>query len=138
MSVCCRPTCTNVFPHETKRLKGELVNVRTCASCREIRAEYMRKYRATEPGRNAKQLENASMAANECCRRYNASVKGKARTVRQAEKRKRQRQEREASGANSRMMCIGADRQGHPVEIPRWTPVAPTAIDPSVHPPLQT
>lgn len=105
MPVCSRPTCNRFFDEETRAFRGELVYVRSCLACRAIRAKYMRKYRATEEGRAKKLLQNMSVAANECYQRYNASDKGKLRTLRQGEKRMRQTQEREVMGNKASHVC---------------------------------
>jgi hypothetical protein len=98
MPICSRPSCNRFFAEETRAFRGELIHVRSCVACRATKAEYMRRFRATDEGHAKKQIENASKAAIECYRRYNASVKGKQRTIRQGEERIQQTQKRFAMG----------------------------------------
>ena len=92
MTVCSRSKCNNVFYPTTRLCKGELVLVVSCPKCRGRSAKYMRGYRATAAGKNAKLRQNASDSALQSVRRYNATKVGQARTALQKALRIQERQ----------------------------------------------
>ena len=96
--------CKQAFEAETRVYKGEIRSLRTCKRCREKTSRGMRRFRTTVAGKRAKDRENAAFSAKECARRYNATVKGMARSALQTLKRK---EARERARETSRSVGLG-------------------------------